>query len=200
MFYDEDMLLDIRLNILDKYVDYFVIVESRYFHNGKNRELKFNLKNYEKFKNKIIYIVQDNEPEGIIKLKDSDDENTKTFKLVNNSYLREHSQRNTIIEGLKDAKEDDLILISDVDEIPNLEFLETHKINRQIIIFEQVIFYYKFNRYLNNFTWFGTKGCKKKYMKSPQWIRNVKNKKFHFWRLDTLFSNTKYINKHFLSW
>ena len=45
MFYDEDMLLDIRLNILDKYVDYFVIVESRYFHNGKNRELKFNLKN-----------------------------------------------------------------------------------------------------------------------------------------------------------
>ena len=99
MFYDEDMLLDIRLNILDKYVDYFVIVESRYFHNGKNRELKFNLKNYEKFKNKIIYIVQDNEPEGIIKLKDSDDENTKTFKLVNNSYLREHSQRNTIIEG-----------------------------------------------------------------------------------------------------
>ena len=53
MFYDEDMLLDIRLNILDKYVDYFVIVESRYFHNGKNRELKFNLKNYEKFKNKI---------------------------------------------------------------------------------------------------------------------------------------------------
>ena len=198
MFYDEDMLLDIRLNILDKYVDYFVIVESRYFHNGKNRELKFNLKNYEKFKNKIIYIVQDNEPEGIIKLKDSDDENTKTFKLVNNSYLREHSQRNTIIKGLKDAKEDDLILISDVDEIPNLELLEIHKINRQIIIFEQVIFYYKFNRYLNNFTWFGTKGCKKKYMKSPQWIRNVKNKRFYFWRLDTLFSNTKYINKHFV--
>ena len=77
MFYDEDMLLDIRLNILDKYVDYFVIVESRYFHNGKNRELKFNLKNYEKFKNKIIYIVQDKEPEGIIKLKDNDDEVSK---------------------------------------------------------------------------------------------------------------------------
>ena len=49
-----------------------------------------------------------------------------------------------------------------------------------------------------NFIWYGTKGCKKKYLKSPQWLRNIKSKKFLFWRLDTLFSDTKYINKYFI--
>ena len=198
MFYDEDVLLDLRLNILDQHVDFFVIVESKYFHNGKERQLKFDIKKYKKFENKIIYIVHDTEPAKIHKLNQGDDEGAKSYKLITNAHLRENDQRNHISKGLNNATDDDLILISDVDEIPNLELLEIHKINRQIIIFEQVIFYYKFNRYLNNFTWFGTKGCKKKYMKSPQWIRNVKNKKFYFWRLDTLFSNTKYINKHFV--
>ena len=198
MFYDEDMLLDIRLNILDKYVDFFVIVESKYFHNGKERKLNFKIDNYKKFKNKIIYIVQEKEPEGIIQLNDKDDENTKTFKLVNNSYLRENNQRNTIIKGLNSAKDEDFILISDVDEIPNLEHLNFNKIRNQIVIFEQEIFYYKFNRYLDNFTWYGTKGCIKKKLKNPQWLRNIKNKKFYLWRIDTLFSNTKYINKYFV--
>ena len=50
MFYDEKTLLDIRLNILNEYVDYFVIVESKYFHNGKERELKFNINEFSKFK------------------------------------------------------------------------------------------------------------------------------------------------------
>ncbi len=66
-------------------------------------------------------------------------------------------------------------------------------------MFEQNIFYYKLNRYLPNFTWYGTKGCKKKYLKNPQWLRNIKSKKFLFWRLDTLFSDTKYINKYFVN-
>ena len=70
-----------------------------------------------------------------------------------------------------------LILISDVDEIPNFESIKLEKINNQIVMFEQSIFYYKLNRYLPNFTWYGTKGCKKKYLKSPQWLRNIKNKK-----------------------
>ena len=68
----------------------------------------------------------------------------------------------------------------------------------KIVIFEQDIFYYKLNRYLEGFTWHGTKACKKKNLKSPQWIRNIKNKKFGFWRLDTFFSETKYINKIFI--
>ena len=66
MFYDEDILLDIRMNILNEYVDYFVISESKNYHNGLKRSLKFNINNYPKFKDKIIYIVIDEEPEGII--------------------------------------------------------------------------------------------------------------------------------------
>ena len=67
MYYDEDLLLDLRLNILDKYVDFFVIVESEFYHNGKKRNLKFQIKNFEKFKNKIIYISQKKRTLGYIK-------------------------------------------------------------------------------------------------------------------------------------
>ena len=198
MFYDEELLLDIRLNILDQYVDFFVIVESEYFHNGKKRKLKFDINKFKKFENKIIYIVHKNEPDGIINLNDKDNEDTKSYKLILNAHLRENDQRNHISEGLAKADNDDLILISDVDEIPNFNSINLSKITNQIIIFEQDIFYYKFNRYLPNFKWFGTKACKKKKLISPQWLRNIKNKKFYFWRVDTFFSKNRYINKLFI--
>ena len=198
MYYDENLLLDLRFNILNQYVDYFVIVESEFFHNGKKRKLNFEINNYKKFKDKIIYIVQKNEPEGIIKLHDNDDEGAKSYKLIYNAHLRENNQRNHIVKGLESSENDDLILISDVDEIPNFNSININKIKNNILIFEQTIFYYKFNRYLPKFTWYGTKGCKKKYLKNPQWLRNIKNKKFSFWRLDTLFSDKKYINKYFI--
>ena len=198
MFYDEKLLLDIRLNILDKYVDFFIIVESKYFHNGKKRQLKFDINNFKKFENKIIYIVHENEPSGIIKLDDKDDEGTKSYKLIFNAHLRENDQRNHITNGLTKADNNDLILISDVDEIPNFNSIDLSKIKNQIIIFEQDIFYYKFNRYLPNFKWHGTKACKRKKLISPQWLRNVKNKNFSYWRLDTFFSKTRYIDKLFI--
>ena len=199
MFYDEDLLLDLRLNILDQHVDFFVIVESKYFHNGKERQLKFDIKKYKKFENKIIYIVHENEPAGIHKVNKEDDEGIKSYKLITNAHLRENDQRNHISQGLNNATDNDLILISDVDEIPNFESINLEKIKNQLIFFEQSLFYYKLNRYLPNFIWYGTKGCKKKYLKSPQWLRNIKSKKFLFWRLDTLFSDTKYINKYFIN-
>ena len=198
MFYDEELLLDIRLGILDKYVDFFIIVESKYFHNGVKRNLKFDINKFKKFENKIIYLIHENEPNGIIKLDDKDDEDTKSYKLILNAHLRENDQRNHISEGLAKADNDDLILISDVDEIPNFNSIDLSKIANQIIIFEQDIFYYKFNRYLPNFKWFGTKACKKKKLISPQWLRNIKNKKFHFWRIDTFFSKNRYIDKLFI--
>ena len=199
MFYDEDLLLDLRLNILDQHVDFFVIVESKYFHNGKERQLKFDIKKYKKFENKIIYIVHDNEPSKIHKINKEDDEGIKSYKLITNAHLRENDQRNHISKGLNNATDNDLILVSDIDEIPNFESIELEKIKNQIVMFKQSIFYYKLNRYLPNFTWYGTKGCKKKNLKSPQWLRNIKSKKFLFWRLDTLFSGTKYINKYFVN-
>ena len=198
MFYDEEVVLDIRLNTLKNSVDCFVIVESKFYHNGKKRELKFNIDNFPKFKDKIIYIVQDEEPLGLETVKKDDDEGTKSYKFIFNAHKRENFQRNLISKGLVKSNEDDLIMISDVDEIPNLKDLNVAKVNNKIVIFEQSIFYYKLNRYLEGFTWHGTKACKKKNLKSPQWIRNVKNKKFNFWRLDTFFSETKHMNKIFI--
>ena len=198
MFYDEELLLDIRLNILDKYVDFFVIVESEYFHNGKKRKLKFDINKFKKFKNKIIYIIHKNEPLKITRLSDKDSEDIKSYKLILNAHLRENDQRNHISKGLTDADDDDLILVSDVDEIPNFDYMNPSKVKNKIIMFEQEIFYYKFNRYLPNFTWYGTKACKKKNLISPQWLRNIKNKRFPFWRIDTFFSKNKYKNKIFI--
>ena len=198
MFYDEELLLDIRLNILDKYVDFFIIVESEYFHNGKKRQLKFNINKFKKFKNKIIYIKHKNMPSEVIKLENADSEGVKSYKMIFNAHLRENDQRNHILNGLKKANDNDLILISDIDEIPNFNSIDLSKINDQIIMFEQEMFYYKFNRYLPNFKWYGTKACKKKNLTNPQWLRNIKNKKYSFWRLDTFFSNNKYINKTFI--
>ena len=199
MFYDEDVILDLRLNILNEYIDYFVIVESKFFHNGKERKLRFDIKKYTKFRDKIIYIIQDNQPSGIQEILKSDDEGTISAKEINNALLRENSQRNLISQGLKMAADNDLILISDVDEIPNLEKVKLKETKNEILMFVQDIFYYKLNRYLPNFQWFGTKGCLKKNLKSPQWLRNIKNKKYSFLRIDTFFSDKKYINKKFIN-
>ena len=198
MFYDEDVVLDIRLNSLRNFVDYFVIVESKFYHNGKKRDLKFDINRYSEFKNKIIYIVQDEELQKLEKINKNDDEGMISSKLISNAHKRENFQRNLIINGLNKANEDDLIIISDVDEIPNLKDLNIAIVKNKIIIFEQNIFYYKLNRYLEGFVWYGSKACKKKNLKSPQWLRNIKNKKFNFWRLDTFFSEKKYVNKIYI--
>ena len=194
MYFNEDVVLDIRLNTLDKHVDYFVIVESSFTHKGEKRELQFDNKKFEKFKNKIIYLVYDKRPINIKEILNDDHEDDKSRKYISNSILRENGQRNFILNGLEDANEEDLILISDVDEIPNLENLEIGNINQKIIMFKQEMFYYKFNLKLPNFNWTGTKACKKKYLKSPQWLRNIKDRKYSLYRFDVLFSQTKFID------
>ena len=72
MYFDEDMLLDLRLNILNKYVKKFVITESTYLHSGNKKKLNFDIKNFSQFKDKIEYIVVDEPPKGIEKIKDED--------------------------------------------------------------------------------------------------------------------------------
>tara|TARA_Y100000992_G_scaffold185_1_gene100 strand:+ start:471 stop:1346 length:876 start_codon:yes stop_codon:yes gene_type:complete len=198
MFYDEETLLETRFNILNKYVDFFVVVESKFFHNGKSRNLKFDINKHEKFKDKIIYIIHDEVQKGIQKINPDESEAIKSWKQIENALIRENGQRNSIIKGLKNAKDDDLILISDVDEIPNLDSIDLKKIENQIILFEQDIFYYKLNRYLPNYIWYGTKGCKKKKLITPQWLRNIKSNKYSFYRIDTFFSKTKYIDKDYI--
>ena len=198
MYFNEEVLLDLRLNILNKYVDYFVIVESSFTHKGDKRSLQFNSKKFERFKDKIIYLVYDKRPKNIQEISNNDHEDIKSRKYILNSILRENEQRNFILDGLKNANDDDLILISDVDEIPNLEKLEISKINQKIIMFRQEMFYYKFNLKLPNFFWTGTRACKKKYLKSPQWLRNIKDKKYPFYRIDILLSDKKYSSIKFI--
>ena len=74
MYFDEEVVLDLRLNTLDKYIDYFVIVESSFTHKGDRRKLLFDHKKFEKFKDKIIYLIFDEEPSGIEIVNENDDE------------------------------------------------------------------------------------------------------------------------------
>ena len=194
MYFDEEILLDLRMNILDKYVDYFVVVESTFTHKGDERKLHFNHKRFKKFENKIIYLVYDKRPKDIKEILKNDKEPDISNKFIINALLRENGQRNFIINGLKDADDDDYVLVSDVDEIPNLEEVDFSKINQKIFLFRQDMFYYKFNLNLPNFSWTGTKGCKKRNLISPQWLRNIKDRKYNLFRLDTFFSKTKYMN------
>ena len=192
MYYDEDLLLDIRLNSLEKFVKKFVITEATYAHNGENKKLNFDINKFKRFKDKIIYIVVDKQPKNILELKKDDTREKTGEKLILNGMARDYFQRENLAKGLVDAKDEDLILISDLDEIPNLERLNFKNIKNNIIIFEQKIFYYKLNLLYDNFLWQGTRAIKNKNFLSPQWLRNIKSKKYPRWRIDTIFSKKKY--------
>ena len=197
MFSDETMLLKIRLNILHKFVDKFIISEARYLHNGKEKKLNFNIKNFSEFKDKIEYIVVEQPPKLLKIYREDTKKNIEEKKILNSMRLENH-QRQMLVKGLKDLNSEDIILISDIDEIPNLENNDINKINNEIIIFKQKMFYYKFNLYYENFEWFGSKAIRKKNFVSPQWLRNIKSKNYPIWRVDVFFSKTKYHNIKFI--
>ena len=199
MFSDEKMILDIRLNVLNEYVDHFVIVESKFKHNGNIKNKNFNISDFSKFKNKIIYIYLDREPANLVVVDDKNNEDKKNKNLLHNTYLRENSQRNMINEGISSANSEDIIIVGDIDEIPNLEGLNFSDIKNHLVIFKQKMFYYKLNLFYKELLWTGSRACKKNKLKSPQWLRNVKNKKYPFWRIDTLFSDKKYNNVMFIN-
>ena len=174
MYWDEDLILDLRFNILDKYVDKFVVVESNKTWQNNPKDLKFDINKFKNFKDKIIYVPVKNMREG------------------DNPWSRENFQRNCISLGLKEALPEDLIIISDADEIPDLENNKIRNImsNKKYAVFKQLSFYYKLN--MHNVTlpyWYGSRISYKKYLKSPQWLRDLKFKKRPFWRIDKLQLN-----------
>ena len=126
-YLDEDLLLELRLNILNKHIDHFVIVEGNKTWQNNSKKLKFDINKFQKFKDKIIYIPVEDMPDG------------------DNPYLRENFQRNCILRGLTNAENNDLIIISDLDEIPNPKNLDKFDINMRYAVFKQLHFYYKFN-------------------------------------------------------
>ena len=194
MYFDEDLLLDLRLHSLDKFIKKFVITEATYTHNGTKKKLNFDIKKFKKFENKINYIIVDNQPKNILDLSDKDTKEERGEKLILNGMARDYFQRENLFQGIGEASSDDLILISDLDEIPNLSKLDFNAIKNNIIIFEQKMFYYKLNLFYKDYKWQGTKGVRRKNFISPQWLRNIKGKKYPSWRIDILFSKKKYSN------
>ncbi len=171
-YWDEDLLLDLRLNILNNYVDYFVIVEGNKTWQNNHKEFRFDIKKFSKFEKKIIYVKVLDLPDG------------------ENPYSRENHQRNCILRGLEKARPEDQIIISDLDEIPNPEKIKDFSSSMKFAVFEQKHFYYKFNlQSINNPIWLGSRICNYKYLKSPQWLRELKFKKRPFWRLDKIRLN-----------
>ena len=171
-YFNEEHIAEIRFNILDKFVNTFVIVESTVNHQGKPKKLNFDINKYKKFKNKINYIIVDDTPENIKKPHEGGE-----------SLVEQH-QRNSIMKGLKNANDDDIIILSDVDEIPDLNKLNLFD-KKKYAVFSQKMFMYKLNMLnIEENNWHGSKICIKKNFKSPQWLRNLKFKQYPFWRID----------------
>ena len=172
-YFNEDHILDMRLNILNEYVDYFVISESTKTHQGREKKLNFNINNFKKFKNKIIYIVADYEKK----------EEVQNHK--GGESLVEQHQRNSLAKGLLGANDNDLIILSDSDEIPDLSKLNLIKPKTKFTAFSQQMFMYKINlQNMEESDWIGSKICLKKNFPQPQKLRNLKFKDYPFWRID----------------
>ena len=189
-YFNEPLIMDVRFNILNEHVSKFIIVESAYSHSGAKKKINFDKNLYPQFKDKIEHIIVDKEPENIL---DTDNANIDIKKRMN-SILRISLQRNEALKACKEASEEDYIFYSDNDEIPKFNEINFNKNKSKFIIFEQKLFYYKFNLLNDRIFWYGTKGAKKKHIKSISDLRHIKPKKYPFWRIDTLFSKNKFSN------
>ncbi len=163
MYNNEEMLLELRLEVLSKYIKKFILVESVYDHQGNKKEKLFNPDNFQKYKDKIVYLRIEKFPDELI-----------------GSWQRENFQRNYLSKALENLRDDDYLIISDADEIPNLKNLNNIDRNK-FTAFQQSNYCYKLNmKNISYPNWFGSKLCKKKYLKSPQWLRDQKVKKYSF--------------------
>jgi len=184
LFTDENLILNLRLKILNDFVDKFVICETNFYHSGKEKSFNFNINNFSDYKNKIIYIKVNELPK--FTTKDLFSKRTNFCKIIGH-------QRNKLLDGLSGASKDDFILYSDIDEIPKLDNFDIIP-KKKIIIFQQKLFYYKFNFLRENVPWFGTRCCKKKDLINFEWMRQIKPKKYNKWRIDTFLRKDKYMN------
>lgn len=129
-YFNEDMLLELRLETLWDHVDYFVISEAVYTQVGKPKPLNFDIEKFAKYRDKIRYLVVDHFPPG-----------------EPGAWKNENYQRNFVINGLYDADPDDWILVSDLDEIPRPETIASYDPKRYLRgDFEQRCYTY----FLNN--------------------------------------------------
>ena len=185
-YFEEKLMMDIRFNILNEFVDHFIVCESSFSHSGIRKKINFNKNDYPLFKHKITHLILEDEPLDIVKNFKND------YDVRLNSIKRISAQRNYIAKNLINFSSDDYVIYSDNDEIPDLKNFNFLENLSKIILFKQKLFYYKFNLSITHVPWFGSKSCKIKDLKSIDWLRNIKNKIYSPLRLDILFSNNKY--------
>ena len=193
-YYNEPMLFDLRLNVLNKYVDKFIVIEAKHSHSGKKKKLNFDINSYKNFKDKIIYKVIEDEPEGIVNINPSDTPLNQSNQKRFNSLKRIDQSYDAAIDCLKDASSEDIFTLNDSDEIPKYENFNFNNIKNKLLIAKLKLCYFKFNLYYDLHPWYGTRACKIKNLLSPKWLKYIKPKKYSFWRFDTFFSKTKYSN------
>ena len=168
-FFDNNFIFDLRYNILKEYVDYFVICESKFDHRNNPKKINFDTKIYNSKKIKHIVIE-------------------KPFPKKTNFWENQAIQREHILENLNFVNADDYIFFSDPDEIPKPQILKNFNLEKKYGIFFLKCFNYKFNLYNPYETpWEGTRVCKKKNLKSIDFMRQKiksKNLKYSFFRFD----------------
>lgn len=169
-FFDNNLMFDLRYNILKNVVDFFVICESKFDHQGNEKKINFiNKKNYDSKKIKY-YILE------------------TPFPKNNNAWQNQALQRKFLLESLKNVNPDDYIFFSDPDEIPRPELLIDFSLKKKFGIFLQRCFNFKLNLFNpHESPWEGTRVAKKKYLKSIDFMRQKiksKNLNYSFLRFD----------------
>ncbi len=129
IFFNELDLLEIRLNLLAPHVDRFVLIEATRSFQGQLKPLYFaeNRQRFARFLDKIEHVIVDDFPEGA------------------SAWDREHFQRDAIVRGLGDCADDDLVIISDADEIPRPEAIPNELDAGVVALLNQRLFYYRLN-------------------------------------------------------
>ncbi len=157
VFYNELELLELRLNELNEVVDYYVLVESRKTFTGLDKVLVFaeNKNRFSEYLDRIIHVVIDELP------------------VEKGAWEAEFFSRNSILNGLNDADDDDLIIISDVDEIPNPAVIKNSCIDQPNVLAQRL--YYYFINCRQNQIWNGSIITKKKFLTTPQDLRDKRN-------------------------
>jgi beta-1,4-mannosyl-glycoprotein beta-1,4-N-acetylglucosaminyltransferase len=191
-YFDEPLLFDLRLNMLNKYVDKFIVCEATFTHSGKKKKINFDKNNYPNFKDKIVHIIVNEEPNNLLKIDELNKFDNSLFRL--NASKRIEKQRNEIASYFDSSNDEDWIIYSDSDEIPDLSKKDLKNENKKIALFKQKIFYYKFNLGIESLDWFGSRACKFKNLNTISDLRAIKQKKYRWWRLDSAFNKNKFIS------
>jgi len=169
-FFDNNFMFNFRYNVLKDYVDYFVICESKFDHRGNKKKINFiMLSEYDS--KKVKHFVLE-----------------KPFPKNTNTWENQAIQREFLLKSLDFVDHEDYVCFSDPDEIPRPEIFTNFKLSKKYGIFMQKCFNYKFNLF-NKYEspWEGTRICKKKNLKSIDFMRQKvksKNLKYNFLRFD----------------